>query len=196
MNNFQETIISEYANSPVLLQLVTNMDAYIDPDANLDAFYGTVWNVLTAQGFGLDIWGQIVGVTRGLNIPEDTPNPGGYPFTPGTYSLGDNDYRKVILVKALGNITDCSTRSINQLLTNMFVNQGRAYALDNFSMSMTFTFEFYLQPYEYAIVTTSGAIPHPVGVQFDVFQVDVANTFGFAESVQLQPFDHGTFFNG
>ncbi len=52
------TLISQYADSPTLVQLINNMDDYINPDADFDAFYDFVWNVETAQGFGLDIWGQ------------------------------------------------------------------------------------------------------------------------------------------
>jgi hypothetical protein len=63
------TVISQYANSPTLRQLIYKMDEYINPDADFDAFYDYVWNVETAQGFGLDIWGRIVGVGRMLTIP-------------------------------------------------------------------------------------------------------------------------------
>lgn len=67
---WQETVISQYANSATILQLVANMDAYVNPAANIQAFYDFVWNVDTAQGFGLDIWGKIVNVSRLLHIPN------------------------------------------------------------------------------------------------------------------------------
>src|ERR1700749_3382285 len=69
MLNFGQTICSQYANSPTLLQLVKNMNDNIDPRANLLQFYNVVWNVDTAVGFGLDIWGRIVGVSRVIPIP-------------------------------------------------------------------------------------------------------------------------------
>ncbi len=65
----------------------------IDPTADLNAFYDLVWNVATAQGWGLDVWGRIVGVTRNLNIPADIVNPGGYSFTAGTYTLDNPSFR-------------------------------------------------------------------------------------------------------
>src|ERR1700744_4103633 len=72
MKNVERTIISEYANSPTLVQLIKNMDQYIDPRANIDAFYNLVFNLDTAQGYGLDIWGKIVGLENGrvLTIPS------------------------------------------------------------------------------------------------------------------------------
>jgi hypothetical protein len=59
---------------------------------------------------------------------------------------------------------------------------------------MEYRFEFFLYPFEYVIITQSGVAPRPAGVLATVFQVDVPNTFGFAESLQLQPFDQGTFY--
>lgn len=196
MENVEQTIISQYANSPTIVQLIRSMNEYIDPSANIDAFYNLVWNVHTAEGYGLDLWGRIVGVTRNLNLPEGIDNPGGYFFEPGTYTLDDEYFRTLILVKALANITNCTAQSVNQLLTNLFAGRGRCYVRDTADMTMVYVFEFFLEPFEFAIVTASGAIPHPVGVQSTVFQVDTLNTFGFAESGQLQPFDQGTFYNG
>ena len=37
------TIISQYSNSPTLVQLANNMDDYINPDTDFDAFYNFVW---------------------------------------------------------------------------------------------------------------------------------------------------------
>lgn len=195
MIDFEQTIISEYANSPILVGLITNMNENIDPTANLDDFYEKVWNVLTAEGFGLDILGRIIGVIRNISVPADTPNPGVYVFTPGIYSLDDDYYRKLLLVKALANISTCSVQALNQMMTNLFGDRGRCYVRDTFNMTMVYQFEFYLEPFEYSMLTTSGAIPRPVGVQSTVFQVDVLNTFGFA-GTGLQPFNQGTFYNG
>ena len=194
MIDVEQTIISQYGNSATITQLVRNMDQYLDPRADFDTFYSYVWNVETAQDFGLDIWGRIVGVDRTLNVPADTPNPGHFAFTPGVVTLTDSQYRTVILVKALANITDCTARSLNQLLSNLFAGRGRCYVLDTGAMSMRFTFEFFLQPFEYVIITQSGVAPRPAGVLANVLQVDPSQTFGFAEAIQFQPFDQGTFY--
>ena len=61
MRNLKDTVISQYAHSPVMLSLIQSWNDAIDTAADLQAFYDTVWNVSTAQGFGLDIWGAIVG---------------------------------------------------------------------------------------------------------------------------------------
>lgn len=217
MENVEQTILSQYANSPTLCALIQNMNQYIDPSADLDSFYDLVWNVDTAQGFGLDIWGRIVNVSRNLAIPGNVtylgfneafteatastgPQPWGQaPFYAGvqstqTYTLADGAYRTLIYAKALTNISDCTAPSINQLLQNLFSGRGRCYVTDTGNMEMRFVFEFPLLPFEIAIMTQSGAIPKPAGVYARVLQVDLSSTFGFAEG-SGQPWNQGVFFN-
>lgn len=202
-----EAKISQFANSPTLVKLIQNMNAYIDPSADIEAFYDYCWNVDTAQGFGLDIWGRIVGVGRILKIPADPPQIGfnngpGVPFNqapfnggiPSTenYSLSDDAYRTLILVKALANISDCSAPSLNQLLQNLFAGRGRCYMADTGNMTIRYVFEFALQPFEQAIVLNSGVFPRPAGVQGFVMQVNAETTFAF-NGGSGQPFGQGVF---
>ncbi len=193
MIDVQKTIVSQYAATSTIVQLIQNMNLYIDPRTDFESFYSFVWNVETAQGFGLDIWGRIVGIDRTVNVPADTPNPGMFAFTPGVYSMTDAEYRTVILAKALGNISNINAPSLNQLLTNMFEGSGRAYVLDMGSMTMRLTFEFWLEPWQYVVILNYGGVPRPAGVLMYIFQVDVDNTFGFY-GTQLQPFNQGTFY--
>lgn len=205
-----KTVISQYANSPTLLQLIDCMSQYFDPATDFENFYTNVWNIDTAQGFGLDIWGKIVNVSRNLTIP-DTITYFGFneatgsqpfdqsPFYTGvnstqTYTLTDDAYRTLILAKAMANISRSSAQSINALLQAVFSNRGRCYVIDLGGMRMMFTFEFTLQPYEIAILTQSKAIPKPAGVSAIAQSIDVTSTFGFAEQGG-QPFDTGIFFS-
>ena len=211
MLNVEQTIISQYANSPTLTQLVRNMDRYIDPLADIDTFYSFVWDVETAQGFGLDIWGRIVGVKRELTIPGTVVNfgfkeaiPGSYPFgeqpfyagdaVTQTYTLSNDAYRTLIYVKALANISSTNSPTYNQLLQNLFAGRGRCYVNDLGSMQMRFTFEFQLTDYEFAIMTQSGVMPRPAGVSATILQAALP-MFGFAESgtITAAPFNQGVF---
>lgn len=199
MINVEQTIISQYGNSATITQLVRNMNEYLDPRADFDAFYNFVWNVETAQGFGLDIWGRIVNIKRELLVP-DTPNyfgfsdalPGSFPFdeqpfyngtapATQTYRLSDSAYRQLILVKALTNISATNAPSINQLLQNLFEGRGRCYVNDTGEMTMRYTFEFLLTPYEFAIMTQSGALPRPAGVDATLITTNIP-VFGFSEA--------------
>lgn len=201
------TVISQYANSPRLVRLIKNVAEYIDPATNFDDFYDYVWNVDTAQGFGLDIWGKIVGVSREIEIDIED-DPFGFetglsdyqPFNQGTfytgetfiatYKLDDDAFRLLILTKALANITDCSVPSINRLLQNLFADRGRCYVNDLGNMLIRYTFEFVPEPHELSIITKSGVFPHPSGVR--VFMIIAPEAFGFQEAGDHDVFNAGT----
>lgn len=210
MQDVIKTFAAQYANSPTLRQLIESMNQYFDPATNFEDFFEFVWNVDTAQGFGLDIWGKIVNVSRQLTIPGDATYFGfdeatdaepfdQAPFYNGvvsteTYTLADDAYRTLILTKALSNISTSTPASINQLLQSLFP-RGRCYVIDLGGMAMQFVFEFPLMPFEVAILTQSGVIPRPAAVSATIFQVNAAGTFGFAQSGDAQPFGYGVFFN-
>jgi hypothetical protein len=173
------TVISQYANSPALTQLITDMDSYLDQTANFDAFFDLIWNVDTAEGYGLDIWGRIVGVSRTLSVPstgsffgwEEAGDAEGWNQQPwfvstvtSNFSLPDNAFRVLIFAKALSNISDGSIPGINQLLLNLFPNRGNCYVIDGLDMTITYFFNFILTPLELAIIQQSGVLPRPCGV--------------------------------
>lgn len=181
--DLEQTIISQYANSPTLVQLIKNMSTYVDPTANFDAFYDLVWNVLTAQGWGLDVWGRIVNVSRTLTVAndlvfgfEEATTGSASPFNQGTFYTGGSDtnnyaltdaaYRMLILSKAMANICNGSIPAINQILLNLFPGRGNCYVTDGLDMTMTYTFDFALTAVEEAIVAQSVALPRPAGVSF------------------------------
>lgn len=210
MENVIDTVASQYANSPTLRQLIDSMNQYFDPSTNFDDFYKFVWDIDTARGFGLDVWGRIVNVHRDLTIPddakafgfkeaEDTESFGFHTFSNSTsqtktYRLDDNVYRILILTKALYNISISTPASINQLLRNLFPSRGKCYVRDDGGMQITFVFEFLLKSYEVAILEQSGAVPRPAGVSSAILQIAVPSTFGFMEAIGL-PFGEGLFFN-
>lgn len=142
-----DTVISQYANSVVLTTLILNFAGYIDPTEDLDAFFDLIWNVDTAQGYGLDVWGRIVGVTRTLQVPtgrffgfeeggtQDYDPFGQSPLYSGigltsNYALSDNAYRMLIFAKALANISDNSIPMLNQMLLNLFPHRGNCYVAE------------------------------------------------------------------
>ncbi len=185
---FWVTVISQYANSPRLMALIQNFDANIDQTQNFDMFYDLIWNVATAQGVGLDIWGRIVGVSRVIQLTATakyfgfeeagTGNANSYPFGPGgigafysgipntsNYALSDSAFRILIYAKALSNISDGSIKSINNILATLFPNQGgNAYVVDGENMTMEYVFNWALTPVQLAIVSQTGVLPKPVGV--------------------------------
>jgi len=219
MENVDLTILAQYANSTKLRALIDTFNLAVEPESFVDNFYDLIWNVETAQGYGLDVWGKIVDVSRLLTVDtteqylgfdeallptaqSNDPTPFNQaPFYNGmqattTVSLADDAYRKLIMVKALANITNCSVPNINKLLTILFSSSGVCFVTNTGKMSIRYVFTFQLSDVDSAIVKNSGALPRPAGVLCQIMTVDVDNTFGFAEAGSTsQPFGYGVFFN-
>ncbi len=183
MYNVESTIGSQYANSPSIDTLIASMQSWIDPTVNLQQFYNLVWNISTAVGFGLDIWGVILGVSRNLQIPVAVTYFGfnggaGVPFNNApfyagesdtqTYTLPDSEYLPLLLAKAYANITQTTIPAMNAMLQMLFVASGVAYVIDQGNMILTLVFNFTPTPVQYAIISTSGVLPHPTGVLVDI----------------------------
>ena len=151
MNNIFQTVASQYANSPTMLALINTFNEAIDPASDIDNIIARILQVDTAQGFGLDICGRIVGVSRTI------------PTTPATV-LTDNQFRQLILLKALANISRASSYSINTLLMDWMAGRGRAYVNDLGNMEIRYMFEFALANFEIGIITQSGIFLRPSGV--------------------------------
>lgn len=201
--------MKQYAASPVIQKLIEDRRGYFNTGWQ-DQVYNIVWNVDTAQGFGLDIWGRIVVIGRQLQIPNteyfgfstgvspESWNPFDQEsFYSGegeteTFTLADPAYRVLILAKALSNISATDSHSLNNVLQQLFPGRGRAWVNDLGGMSMRFVFEFDLESWEMAVLTNGNVMPRPAGVLAYIFQVP-SDTFGFSEAGDGLPFDDGTF---
>ena len=64
------TVLSQYANSPTIMGLIEAWDGGLDQTRDFNSFYDNVWNVDSAWGYGLDIWGRIVGIARVLKLAD------------------------------------------------------------------------------------------------------------------------------
>lgn len=175
------TIIAQYSNSPALTSLIQSWFYALDQTENFDNFYDKIWNVATAFGYGLDVWGRIVGVNRVVQIEEGQflgfeeahdSNLTGWnqaPFFSGTgatsnFSLSDDAFRTLIFAKAAANICDGSIPAINKILMSLFGSSGDCYVTDGENMTMTYTFTFKPSPVQAAIIFQSNVLPKPVGV--------------------------------
>lgn len=181
MQDYAKTVLSQYANSSRLLTILEGWNQALDPGGLIDLWYQRVWNLSTAQGYGLDVWGRIVGVSRVLKISSgknfgfseanDLTEEGfnSAPFYSGSsvtsnYRLSDDGFRQLIYAKALANITDASVFSINTILMLLFGGQGNAYVKDNGDMTMTYVFDFVPTDVQVSIIQNSGVLPRPAGV--------------------------------
>ncbi len=197
MENLNQTILSQYANSSIMMQVINNWNNNIDPTINIDEFYRYIWNIETAIGFGLDIWGQIIGISRLLYVVSEkeyfgffnenyddegqvytpfnvAPFFNGFDSTP-TIRVDDETYRKMLLAKAYANISRPTIKTFNFILSFLF-GEGSVYVVDGFNMTIRYIFNITITPIEYAIIYQSGIMPVPAGV---LVTYDEGRIFGF-----------------
>ena len=150
------TILSQYANSPTITALITSFAAELEQTPLFEAFHDDIWNIATAQGYGLDVLGRIIGIGRVIQLPSqvwlgfEEALPGSQEFNFGSlysgtsitsnYSLTDSVYRQLLYAKALTNISNGSIPSINRALMILFPNRGNAYVAEGVAFGPYFGF--------------------------------------------------------
>lgn len=184
------TVLMQYANSPTIASWIESYNAAADMTVPISNFFDMMWNVLTAQGYGLDVWGRIVGLQGGrtIQVPGSASlfgfneaggswtgfDQGGFYTGQGlntNFVLTDPDFRRLILAKAAGNISDGAIVSVNRILLALFPGRGDCWVADGLNMQLTYTFAFPLTPVELAIVLTAGVLPNAAGAVINVSQL-------------------------
>lgn len=196
---FMPFIQSQYSASTRIISILESCREHILPDADIVSFFDNIFNIETASGVGLDIWGNIIGVSRFVPDYQDSTT---------IYTLTDEQYRTVLFYKAGANIMDATLYSLNYLLkklypdyrcfvrnANNYVNDdGRYY--DSNPMEIEYVFiDTDLSDLEKSIFSLVGAFGKGAGVHFNLSEYSYDEIFGFYGS-GLQPFDQGVFYQG
>lgn len=204
MIDFSRTIMRQYANSPTLMALLDDFEQWVDLTQFTDDFLLNVWDITTARGFGLDIWGRILGRDRYLQVEQTPGDNFGFDIgaTPGTnwkpwsqapfyngqatgvtaFRLEDDAYRQLLLIKAAANIASTDVPSLNALLRAMFADRGPAYVGydPDTPMHIGYHFDFFPTPVERSIIE-SGLFPQPAGTTVRyLYKTLTYAPFGFA----------------
>ena len=157
MKNWRQTTIAEFQNSSRLISLLESINSWIDLSIDFEVFFNLLWNLDTAEGYGLDVWGRILNISRTVEIEmfqtfgfqeagdrvgfNQGPFYGGFILTPN-FVLTDDVYRQLLFAKAAFNITDGSVPAINQILLHLFPGRGNAYVIDGGAAALVPTFGF------------------------------------------------------
>ena len=192
-------VISQYANSPVFLKLANGTQDLFDDSEFVQNWYNVIFNLETATGYGLDVWGKILnrdrrfiydGVEYYLKGAQTIDN---VEFTDEEM---ENLYRKVLQLTAMRYIGNASIASINKMI--QFIFDGKCYCLEYAPMQIRYVFRFYMNNVQKAIIETLN--PHPTGVLSSFEYLPVGEYFGFIVDGKAQdeqpylPFDNVPFY--
>lgn len=187
----QPYILTQYSASPTITKLLSDFRDEIDTQADMATFYQNMFDIETANGIGLDIWGKIIGISRTIQLPDST------------VTLDDEHYRKLLMYKALANITDSSLATLNKLLPLLF--EGASFSVRNviieaqngdeyynsYPMHVRYTIDEDLSELDTALFSAGGTLSLAAGVGWSLLAA-TGRVFGFDGS-GLQPFNRGTF---
>ena len=189
----QPYILTQYSASPTITKLLSDFRDEIDTQADMATFEQNMFDIETASGIGLDIWGKIIGISRTIQLSDST------------VTLDDEHYRKLLMYKALANITDASLATLNKLLPLLFedasfsvrnviieAKNGDEY-YNSYPMHVRYTIDGELSELDAALFSAGGTLSLAAGVGWSLLATQ-GRVFGFDGS-GLQPFNRGTFMN-
>lgn len=179
-------IQSQYSASARILALAAMMRDMLDPLPEEDLFYRKMFDILTAEGEGLDNWGRILDMGRTIAGRDGV-----------SLTLEDGLYRLLLLYKAMANISPGDPESLNRLLkalcdTGVGGLPRAAYVLETGPMVIRWVFEDYLTDEQQAVFEAAGTLARPGGVGYEWYFVNPGQIFGFDGS-GLHPFNQAPF---
>ena len=200
------TVQSQYAASPRILALAAQYWQLLDPTPSADLMISKMIDPSTAAGYGLDVWGRIVGIKRALvpvggdylafAPPSGVSNPDGNswnnaPFNPVNSAgyASDAIYRVYVYVKAMLNIGNGSLADLNRYFSLLFPGSGIKIIHSGTMIIRVLDFTARLTAADILALRTLDWVP--LGVGWQLWQGE-PDCFGFAGS-ELQPFDQAPF---
>lgn len=172
----------QYESAEKLKKIIQNKQAFLNK--NVKKFWedwsNDVFNIDTANTFGLELWGRLLGVGRPSYVD------GGQ-----TVDFTDDQYRVVIKGRLLLMMSNGSIPSINKYLNYLFPDKP-VFAVNYYNMRMSVVFYYTPTAAEMAIITLDGFLPRPAGVKVNYGIVPPDEVFGF-DGQELSTFDNGSF---
>lgn len=210
--DIDRTIQSQYSHAPHIKALARGFWKLVDPTDDIDLFYRMCFNLDTAQGVALDVWGRILGMPRDMQTVTEIgvpyfgfPNKRGSnteargfdqePFYTGAqethFELSDDAYRLMLKTKAMSNISTGSLADLNRLLATL-LPYAEVQIFRTAPMQLRIVATGDLTDYEQNLLLRGDLPPIPTGVGVEV-EINAAKPFGF-EGGDVTPFDQGPFY--
>ena len=214
--NLLQAILWQY-NDAVNLQslLQQKQDWYnVNQQEFWQDWYTNVFNLVTANDFGLAVWSIILNIPLSIDPTPDPPNkpifgfgsntltPNSYTnFINGNFSIGNSpigltlEEKRLILRLRYYQLTSrTAIPEVNAFLKIVFASFGNVYLLDGLNMTISCIFNFTPSTKLLFILKTYDLIPRAAGVRIR-YLVGVNAIFGFGSST-LTPNTYKNFTNG
>lgn len=175
-----KAILWQYNEAETLQALLNSKQDWYNTNQNdfWQNWITDVFDLRTANDFGLQVWSIILGQSIYTNFTNGDPS--GY-FGFGQYnknfengnfaalSSGNNVYstdvaRALLQLRYFQLISSGTVPETNRMLKYVFGESGAAYLIDNLDMTQTYIFEFSLSSEMTYMLNNTDILPRPAGV--------------------------------
>lgn len=191
-----QAILWQYNDAARLISVLSQKSEWYEENQRdfWSSWYDDVFNLQTANDFGLAVWARILNVPLVASVPatEDRPVFGFDPYnlnfyngnfgrdTSGVVSLTTEQKRLVLRLRYFQLISNGTVPEINAFLRLLFGGAGAAYVLDSYDMSYAvYVFDFVPPTSVLFVLEQFDLLPRPAGVGSTVL-VAPGESFGFA----------------
>lgn len=185
---------NEAVNIQALLQ---HKQDYSDSESRdfWTAWIEDVFDLRTANEFGLSVWAIILDVNISIQVVDLPPVNSNWGYGPdrinyfgsnygpsqGGIVLNPEDARLILRLRYYQLTTNGNVLSINAMLQDVFGELGVAYVVDNFDMTLHYQFLFVLSSSVVLAFQNLDILPRPAGVLLTFSFSDAGPFWGFGE---------------
>lgn len=204
--NLLRALLWEYNEAGNLQSLLEEKQAWYDENQEgfwVD-FYNNIFNLQTANDFGLQVWSIILGQPLFINIADNNATTWGFgafhenfersnfsASASETHRLPTETARILLQLRYFQLISSGTVPETNRALAWIFGKKyGKAWLNDNLDMTQFYTFQFALPSDLIFIFNNFDVLPRPAGVG-STYRVIVEEAFGF--DATHANFDNGNF---
>lgn len=196
--NLMQAILWQYEDAEKLKAIARAKQEWTNHNQSefWSSWYRDVFNIDTANSFGLAVWGRILNIALGVDVAPQVGkrafgfgsnhanfNQGNFGTTTDeTIGLTVDQQRTVIRLRYFQLTSRCTIPEVNEFLAKLFAAEGNVFVIDPYDMSfVTFVFTFTPNSQLQFILEKYDLLPRPaaVGVKW---RVRPKPSFGFGEN--------------
>ncbi len=204
--NLLRALLWQHNEAARLESLLTQKQAWYDSEQSAfwEDWIRDVFDLRTANDFGLRVWSIILDMPLTIAEGTDDPDKPIFGFAPDDYNFDNSNFatwiklpltteqrRLILRLRYFQLVTRGTVPEINQFVGELFAPLGSVYVADGLDMTARYTFGFPLPEDLEVILSAFDLLPRPAGVAVDYVVLSDAEGFGFGR-YHLN-FDNGNF---
>ena len=178
--NLLQALLWQYTNATNLQGILNAKNTwYVTNQTDFwENWYTDVFNLVTANDFGLSVWSIILGQSLFTSFIESTGIPyfgfgsSNQNFDGSNFASlngGNNVYstetsRLLLQLRYFKLVSSGTIPETNRMLAYVFADFGKAFLVDNHNMTQTYYFEFVLSAEISYMLNNTDVLPRPGGV--------------------------------